>query len=130
MNGSRIIIFETEDFFLKMCSTDKLYSDRTFDSVPGIFTQLYTIHGFYKGEMIPFIYALLLEPQNGVPHCGSPMGSVGIPREREGVGLKILSAGRDGTPAILADIDDCLMDFIDIPSGENNLNSSQNEIEE
>jgi hypothetical protein len=28
------------------------------------------------------------------------------------------------------EIDDCLMDFIDIPSHENNLNSSQNEIEE
>jgi hypothetical protein len=42
-----------------MCSTDTLYSDGTFYSVPKIFFQLYTIHGFYKGEMMPFIYALL-----------------------------------------------------------------------
>jgi hypothetical protein len=42
---------------------------------------------------------MLLEPQKGVPHCGSPVGPAGIPREWEGVGLKILSAGRDGIPA-------------------------------
>jgi hypothetical protein len=36
-----------------------------------------------------------LEPQKGVPHCGSLVGPAEIPREREGVGLKILSAGRD-----------------------------------
>ncbi len=37
-----------------------------------------------------------LEPQKGVPHCGSPVGPAGIPRERKGVRLKILSAVRDG----------------------------------
>ncbi len=42
-----------------MCSTDNLYSDGTSYSVPRIFLQLYTIHGFYKGETVSFIYALL-----------------------------------------------------------------------
>ncbi len=57
--GDRIIVFGSPDFFRKMCSTDTLYSDGTFYSVPKIFLQLYTIHGFYKGEMMPFIFALL-----------------------------------------------------------------------
>jgi hypothetical protein len=53
-------------------------------------------HGFTGAQV---------EPQKGVPHCGSPVGPAGIPREREGVGLKILSAGRDSrkipaTPAL------------------------------
>jgi hypothetical protein len=43
--------------------------------------------------------ASTVEPQKGVPHCGSPVVPAGIPREREGVGLKILSAGWDGIPA-------------------------------
>ncbi len=38
---------------------------------------------------------LRLEPQKGVPHFGIPVGPEGFPQEREGVGLKILSAGRD-----------------------------------
>jgi hypothetical protein len=41
---------------------------------------------------------LRLEPQKGVPHFGIPVGPEGFPQEREGVGLKILSAGRDGIP--------------------------------
>jgi hypothetical protein len=56
---NRILIFGIKEFSLKICSTDSLYSDGTFYSVPRIFLQLYTMHGFYKGEMIPFIYSLL-----------------------------------------------------------------------
>ncbi len=60
-------------------------------------------------------------------------------RESRGNGRSGTKNFKCGTPAkkmhsrkIAAtptEIDDCLMDFIDIPSGENNLNSSQNEIE-
>ncbi len=60
----RILVFGTKDFFIKMCSTENLYSDGTFNSVPKIFMQLYTFHGFYKGEMIPFIFALLPNKTN------------------------------------------------------------------
>jgi hypothetical protein len=49
----------------------------------------------------------MLEPQKGAPHCGSPVGPAGIPREREGVGLKILSAGRDGIPAKFPQLPHC-----------------------
>ncbi len=38
---------------------------------------------------------------------GSPVGPAGISREREGVGLKILSAGRDGTPVKLPQLPHC-----------------------
>lgn len=55
----RIIIFVTKDFFKKMCSTDTSYGDGIFYSVPKQFYQLCSLHGFYKEEMIPFIYILL-----------------------------------------------------------------------
>lgn len=55
----RIIIFGTRDFFIKMCSTESLYGDGTFYAVPKLFYQLYSLHGFYKDEMIGFVYILL-----------------------------------------------------------------------
>ena len=58
-DAQRIIMFGTLDFFKKMCVTETLYGDGTFYSVPKLFYQLYTLHGFYKNEMIPFIYILL-----------------------------------------------------------------------
>ena len=50
---------EQKNFFAKMCSTEELFGDETFYSVPKIFYQLYSLHGFYKGVMIPFVYILL-----------------------------------------------------------------------
>ncbi len=39
--------------------------------------------------------SLIVEPQKGIPQCGSPVKPAGIPREQKGMGLKILSAGRE-----------------------------------
>lgn len=37
---------------------DQWLSDGTFRSVPNIFTQLYTIHGFKDGKSVPLVYLL------------------------------------------------------------------------
>ncbi len=34
-----------------------------------------------------------VEPQKGVPQCGSPVGPAGIPRERDGSGTKNSECG-------------------------------------
>ena len=55
----RIFVFCINNFFKIMCDTDTIFMDGTFNTVPKIYTQLYTLHGFFKDQMIPFIYILL-----------------------------------------------------------------------
>ena len=38
--------------------TPKLFMDGTFYKSPTLFQQLYTIHGYFKGQVMPFVYAL------------------------------------------------------------------------
>ena len=33
--------------------------DGTFKSVPRLFSQLYTIHGLYRGHVVPLVFCLL-----------------------------------------------------------------------
>ena len=33
--------------------------DGTFSSTPSVFSQVYKIHGYYKDQVMPFVYALL-----------------------------------------------------------------------
>lgn len=55
-DAKRIQIYTTKDNLniLKKCSIWQ--GDGTFDPVPEIFDQLYTIHGRYKGHLIPLVY--------------------------------------------------------------------------
>lgn len=58
----KIVVFGTEIFFKILCDKDScktIYMDGTFKVVPKLFYQLYTIHAFYKKQMLPFIYILL-----------------------------------------------------------------------
>lgn len=56
---NRIIAFSTTKNLklLKKCSI--WLSDGTFKVVPVIFSQLYTLHGLYKGKVLPLVYFLL-----------------------------------------------------------------------
>ena len=42
-----------------MAKCEKLWGDGTFKQSPKHFYQLYTIHGYVKGQMFPFIFAVL-----------------------------------------------------------------------
>lgn len=57
-NVKRILIYTTDDNLniLKKCRVWQ--SDGTFDTVPLIFQQLYSIHGLYKDNLIPLVYVL------------------------------------------------------------------------
>lgn len=55
-NGQRILLFCT-DKNLKILKKCKIWQgDGTFDVVPELFAQLYTIHGRYKKSLIPLVY--------------------------------------------------------------------------
>lgn len=54
-----IYAFATEEFLKILCECDKIYMDGTYAAAPNLFMQLYTIHGFYKEQMLPLIYVLL-----------------------------------------------------------------------
>lgn len=57
-DGKRILIYTTENN-LKVLKKCKIWQgDGTFDTVPNIFDQLYTIHGRYKKNLIPLVYIL------------------------------------------------------------------------
>lgn len=57
-NGKRILIYTTMNN-LKILKKCKVWQgDGTFDTVPNIFEQLYTIHGRYRGNLIPLVYVI------------------------------------------------------------------------
>ncbi|XP_018494115.1 uncharacterized protein LOC108863913 [Galendromus occidentalis] len=56
---NRIIGSSTEEMVKILCGVPSVFRDGTFRVVPHLFLQLYTLHGLYKGEMIPFAYFLL-----------------------------------------------------------------------
>lgn len=59
-SSDRILVFATARSLqlLGQCST--IFSDGTFSTAPSrLFNQLYTIHGDYKGAVVPLVFALL-----------------------------------------------------------------------
>ncbi|XP_003740616.1 uncharacterized protein LOC100902345 [Galendromus occidentalis] len=46
-----------------LCGAGTVFMDGTFRIVPRLFLQLYTIHAFFMGQMIPFVYFLLPNKQ-------------------------------------------------------------------
>jgi len=55
----RILVFSTDDNLKKLCESDVIIADGTFYSCPGLFTQLYTLHGTINGSVFPLVFALL-----------------------------------------------------------------------
>ncbi len=56
---NRILVFATEENLEELTKQDLLIADGTFSSVPHLFTQLYTMHGFVGNKCVPLIFALL-----------------------------------------------------------------------
>lgn len=55
---ARILIFSTAESLRYLASCEQWLSDGTFRSVPSIFTQLYTVHGYKRGKSLPLVYML------------------------------------------------------------------------
>ena len=55
----RIRGFSTDENMQLLCGSAAIYMDGTFRVVPSLFAQLYTLHAFYKGQMMPLVYFLL-----------------------------------------------------------------------
>ena len=55
----RILLFGTDEKLNVLENNENWYIDGTFDSVPLIYTQLFTIHARVQGKVIPCIYVLL-----------------------------------------------------------------------
>ncbi|KAE9524466.1 hypothetical protein AGLY_015187 [Aphis glycines] len=58
-NDDKIIIFGTEGFLKRLCSSEIVFMDGTFKSALKLFMQIYTLHCFVMGVMVPMVYALL-----------------------------------------------------------------------
>ncbi|XP_077279214.1 uncharacterized protein LOC143906816 [Temnothorax americanus] len=52
------LIFTTAKNLECLSSCDVWFADGTFKSVPACFAQLYTIHGFHDGKVLPLVYIL------------------------------------------------------------------------
>ena len=55
----RIVGFFTDDTLKILCESRIVLMDGTFRVVPDIFSQLYTIHGEFLGQIMPLCYLLL-----------------------------------------------------------------------
>ena len=51
----KILVFGTLEFLQKLCNCKTIFMDGTFYISPEIFSQMYTLHGFYRGQMMFFI---------------------------------------------------------------------------
>jgi hypothetical protein len=58
LDPNRILIFYTDQGLRSFANSAYLFSDGTFDTVPGIFFKLYTIHTNIFGFTFPCIYIL------------------------------------------------------------------------
>ncbi|XP_052123549.1 uncharacterized protein LOC113215949 [Frankliniella occidentalis] len=56
---NRILVFSTRQFLKRLTQSLIVNLDGTFETSPDIFTQVFTIHGEYGGEVFPFVFALL-----------------------------------------------------------------------
>ncbi|XP_008547926.3 uncharacterized protein LOC103571517 [Microplitis demolitor] len=54
----RFLIFTTQRNLIYLSTCEQWLADGTFRSVPGIFLQLYSIHGLKNGKTLPLIYIL------------------------------------------------------------------------
>ena len=56
---NRILVFATLYSLQLFGDSPKVFMDGTFYTSPPLFHQMYTIHGYFKGQVMPFVYALL-----------------------------------------------------------------------
>lgn len=58
-SGARVTIFGTKEFLGNLLKMKRAFADGTFDIVPQPFTQLFSIHAFVGGTLIPFLYVFM-----------------------------------------------------------------------
>ena len=58
-DNDRILIFATEEKLRLLQNTEHWFADGTFDTVPNIYSQLYTFHAMIQGMVVTCLYALL-----------------------------------------------------------------------
>ena len=54
-----IVFFSSEENIRRLSSKSHWCADGTFKSVPKIYTQIFTIHGFEGDKLIPYVYCPL-----------------------------------------------------------------------
>lgn len=57
-NDEKIIIFGTDGFLKRLCSSEIVFMDGTFKSAPKLFMQICTLHCFVMGVMVPMVSML------------------------------------------------------------------------
>jgi len=57
-NDEKIIIFGTDGFLKRLCSSEIVFMDGSFKSAPKLFMQIYTLHCFVMGVMVPMVSIL------------------------------------------------------------------------
>ena len=55
----RILIFATDSILMMLCDSNTVFGNETFNSCPGRFYQLYTLHGYVEDTSYPLVLALL-----------------------------------------------------------------------
>ncbi len=55
----RMLIFGSRSSLELLLQADSVHSDGTFKYVSNLFDQIYTIHGRFYGEIMPFVYMYL-----------------------------------------------------------------------
>jgi hypothetical protein len=58
------LIFSTDENLKCLSESETLYVDGTFKVCPSLYTQLYSVHGLYKGHVVPLVYALLSDKKS------------------------------------------------------------------
>ena len=54
------VIFSSDENLMDLCQSEHCLCDGNFTYQPDQFRQLYTIHGFVRGECMPLVYALMV----------------------------------------------------------------------
>nr|XP_042911795.1 uncharacterized protein LOC110283128 [Parasteatoda tepidariorum] len=54
-----IVMFSCLSNLQCMCKCEVILVDETFDAAPKFFIQMFTVHGYYKENYIPFVFCLL-----------------------------------------------------------------------
>jgi len=54
-DDDKLVIFGTEGFLRKLCTADVVFMDGTCKSAPKLFLQIYTLHCFVQGIMVPMV---------------------------------------------------------------------------
>ena len=57
--SEKIVAFATDDMLKKLCESSLVIMDGTFRVSPSLFSQLYTLHGQYRGGVFCMMYLLL-----------------------------------------------------------------------